>query len=141
MKLKMLEVFKIVFKKDDTGLIAKTYDGIVKPEDFEDVESGIALIILHIYHHKMIPEKVFGKCCTNDSLLEITFSKNAFGHFKVDSAAALLDGNDCENILTGLGELLMRLHLERMAKQEIRITLKKDSRTSSIDYTPEANLV
>lgn len=137
----MLEVFKITFKKDETGLIAKDYKGIVKPEDFNDVEAGISLVITHIYHNKMAPLKCFGKCCSTGNLLEITFSKNAMGHYNVDSAATELTTNDCENVLTGLGEILMRLHLERMAKDDIKITLKKDSRTSSVDFTPDSKLV
>lgn len=137
----MIQVFKIVFKKDEDGKIAKNYDGIIKPEDYNDVECGIAMVILHIYTHKMLPAQCFGKCCTNDNLLEIIFSKNAMGHFNVDSASAEVTLDDLENVLTGLGEILMRLHLERMAKEEIRITLKKDGRTSSIDYTNDEQLV
>ncbi len=141
MELKMLKVFKIVFKKDEDGMIAKDYTGIVKPQDYNDVESGISMVIGHIYMHKMMPAQCFGKCCDNGNLLEIVFSKNVLGHFNVDSAAAELTLNDCENILTGLGEILMRLHLERMAKEEIKITLKRDDRTSTIDFTPESKLV
>ena len=137
----MLQVFKIVFKTDKEGKIAKTYTGIIKPSDYNDIEAGISMVIQHIYLHKMTPLKVFGKCCTNGNLLEIVFSKNAMGDFNVDSAAAELTLNDCENVLTGLVEILMRLHLERMAKDEIKITLKKDERTSSVDFTPASNLV
>lgn len=137
----MLQVFKIVFKTDKDGKIAKTYTGIIKPEHYNDIEAGISMVIQHIYLHKMTPLQCFGKCCTNGNLLEIVFSKNAMGDFNVDSAAAELTINDCENVLTGLGELLMRLHLERMAKEEIKITLKKDDRTSSIDFTPAESLV
>lgn len=122
-------------------MIEKTYDGIIKPEDFNDIEAGIAIIINHIYMHKMTPLNVFGKSCGNDNLLEIVFSKNAMGDFTIDSASAELTIIDCENVLTGLGELLMRLHLERMAKEDINILLKKDPRTSSVDYTPDTNLV
>ena len=137
----MIQVFKIVFKKDEDGKIAKNYDGIIKPEDYNDVECGISMVIQHIYLHKMMPAQCFGKCCTSDNLLEIIFSKNAMGHFNVDSASAQVTLDDLENVLTGLGEILMRLHLERMAKEEIKITLKRDSRTSSIDFTPKSNLV
>ncbi len=141
MELKMLQVFKIVFKTDKEGKIAKTYTGIIKPSDYNDIEAGISMVVQHIYLHKMTPLKVFGKCCTNGNLLEIVFSKNAMGDFNVDSAASELTLNDCENVLTGLGEILMRLHLERMAKDEIKITLKKDDRTSSVDFTPASSLV
>lgn len=122
-------------------MIEKTYEGIVKPEDYNDIECGISVVIQHIYMHKMTPLKVFGKSCEGDNLLEIVFSKNAMGDFTIDSASAELTIIDCENVLTGLGELLMRLHLERMAKEDINILLKKDPRTSSIDYTPDTNLV
>jgi hypothetical protein len=141
MELKMLEVFKIVFKTDNEGKIAKTYTGIIKPGDYDEIEAGISVVIQHIYLHKMTPLKCFGKECTNGNLLEIILSKNAMGEFKVDSAASQLTINDCENVLTGLVEILMRLHLERMAKNNIKITLKKDDRTSSVDYTPASNLV
>lgn len=141
MELKMLQVFKVVFKKDKEGKIAKDYTGIIKPSDYNDIEAGIAMVVQHIYLHKMTPMKVFGKQCTNGNLLEIVFSKNAMGDFNVDSAASELDLNDCENVLTGLVEILMRLHLERMAKDEIKITLKKDDRTSSVDFTPASSLV
>ncbi|MHA2054775.1 MAG: hypothetical protein ACW99F_14405 [Candidatus Hodarchaeales archaeon] len=122
-------------------MISKTYQGIVSPKDFGDVESGIAIVIQHIYMHKMTPLQCFGKCCSNGNLLEIVFSKDSMGGFTVDTKASTITTNDCENILTGLGELLMRLHLERMAAEEIKITLKKDSSTSSIDYTPDEGLI
>ncbi len=141
MNLKMLQVFKIAFKKDETGMIAKNYEGIIKPTDYDQIEMGIAMVIQHIYTHKMNPEQCFGKCCSNGNLLEIVFSKNAMGDFNVDSLAAEITTNDCENVLTGLGEILMRLHLERMVKEEIKVTLKKDGRTSLIDYTPDSSLV
>jgi len=141
MELKFLQVYKIVFQKGEDGLISKEYQGIIKPENFGDIEAGIAMVMNHIYLHKMHPESCFGMICDNDNLLEIVFSKNATGDFRVDSCASVITTNDCENVLTGLGELLMRLHLERMAKDEIKITLKKDERTSSVDYTPEKSLV
>lgn len=122
-------------------MIEKTYEGIIKPEDYNDIESGIAVIIQHVYFHKQTPLKCFGKHCSTGNLLEIVFSKNAMGDFTIDSASAELTLIDCENVLTGLGELLMRLHLERMAKEDISILLKKDPRTSSVDYTPENKLV
>ena len=141
MELKMIQVFKITFAKDETGLIAKNYEGIIKPEDYDQIEMGISMVIQHIYTHKMNPEQCFGKCCEDGKLLEIIFAKNAMGDFNVDSLAAEITTNDCENVLTGLGEILMRLHLERMAKDEVKITLKKDDRTSLIDYTPDSGLV
>lgn len=134
-------MFKITFVKDESGMIAKNYEGIIKPEDYNDIEAGISMVIQHIYLEKMNPMQCFGKCCTNDNLVEIVFSKNAMGDFNVDSFAAEITTNDCENVLTGLGEILMRLHLERMAKDEIKVTLKKDDRTSLIDYTPDSSLV
>jgi len=141
MELKMLEVFKIAFKTDKDGKIAKSYTGIIKPSDYNDIEMGLSMVIQHIYLHKMTPLKCFGKCCTSGNLLEIVFSRNAMGDFNVDSAASELTLNDCENVLTGLIEILVRLHLERMAKDEIKITLKKDDRTSSVDFTPASSLV
>jgi len=134
-------VFKIIFKKDEDGKIAKTYNGIIKPQDYNDVETGLSMVIQHIYSHKMVPEQCFSCNCENDNLLEIVFLKDAMGKFEVKSAATQVTMNDCENVLTGLGEILMRLHLERMAKEEIKITLKKDDRTSSIDFTPSDQLV
>jgi len=141
MNLKMLQVFRITFKKDKTGMISKNYEGIIKPENYNDIESGISMVIQHIYQEKMNPEQCFEEDCINGNLLEIVFSKNVMGNFNVKSMAAEITTNDCENVLTGLGEILMRLHLERMAKEEIKITLNKDGRTSLIDYTPESKLV
>lgn len=141
MNLKSIQIYKITFKKGEDGLITKDYTGIIKPEDFGDVEAGISMVVQHIYMHKMKPQQCFGACCSNGNLLEIAFSKNAMGHLTVDSASAELTINDLENVLTGLVELLMRLHLERMAKEDIKITMKPDERTSSVDYTPESSLV
>ncbi|MEK0347058.1 MAG: hypothetical protein QQN44_01855, partial [Nitrosopumilus sp.] len=140
MELKMLEVFKVVFKTDKDGKIAKSYTGIIKPSDYNDIEMGLSMVIQHIYLHKMTPLKCFGKECSSGNLLEIIFCKNAMGDFNVDSAASELTVNDCENVLTGLIEILVRLHLERMAKDEIKITRKKDDRTSSVDFTPASSL-
>lgn len=137
----MLQVYKITFIKGEDGLITKTYDGIIKPEDYGDIEAGISMVATHVYLGKKNPQSCFGKCCDNDNLLEIVFSKNAIGDFSVDSFAATITTNDCENILTGLGELLMRLHLERMSKEEIRVTMKSDTNTSSVDYTPDSSLI
>ena len=92
----------------------------------------------NILKHLLV--KRWAQICTN-LITEIVFFKNAMGDFSVDSYAADLSTNDCDNVLTGLGELLMRLHLDRMAHQNVKITLKRDERTSSVDYTPESNLV
>ena len=141
MKLKTTQIFKIIFTKNDAGEIEKQYEGIIKPEDNNEIEAGIAQVINYIYGEKKTPEKVFGEELKNDNLLEIIFSQDAFGNMTINSMASTVTGDDCENILIGLGEILVRLHLERMAKKEIKITLKKDSRTSLIDYTPNAGLV
>lgn len=137
----MLQIFKITFKKDEGGMIVKEYEGIIKPEHNESIEAGISMVINHVYLHKMTPAECFGKSCLTDNLIEIVFSKNHLGDFMVDSCSSKITTNDCENVITGLGELLMRLHLERMANQDIKNTLKRDSRTSSVDYTPDSSLV
>lgn len=137
----MNEVFKVTFKRDDDGMIVKDYEGIIKPKDNNDIEMGLSIVIQHIYTHKSAPAQCIGKDCGTGNLLEIIFSKNAFSHYNVDTIATELTTVDLENILTGLVEVLMRLHLERMATEKIKISLKSDKRTSSIDYTPNENLV
>ncbi len=122
-------------------MITKNYEGIIKPKDYGDIEAGISMVIQHIYTHKMAPKSVFGMSSKDDNLLEIIFAENATGDFKIDSSSAVVTTNDCENIIIGLGELLMRLHLERMTKEGIKVTLNPDERTSSINYSPDSRLV
>lgn len=118
----------------------KNYEGIIKPEDYNDIEAGISIVIEHIYFHKKNPLECFGKNCMNDNLLEIIFTKNVMGEYHVDSLAAEITTNDCENVLTGLGEILMKLHLERMVKEEIKITLKPSDKVGLINYATDEQL-
>lgn len=134
---KFLDVYKITFSKNMNGQLIKKYEGILKPKDFEGVESGISIVLQHLYLHKMAPKGMFGVNYCPDSLFEIIISKNVKGHFRVGSSAAELTPNDCENIITGLAELLIVLHLERMEITGQEFTLKKDS----VDFTPESQLV
>ena len=142
MKLKTTQIFKIIFNKNDAGEIEKQYEGIIKPEDNNDIEAGLSMVIQHIYKEKLVPENVFPSGGVEDgNLLEIVFSQDGFGNMTIDSVSDIVGLNDCENILIGLCEILMRLHLERMKEKEIKVTLKKDGRTSLIDYTPDTGLV
>lgn len=137
----MIQIYKITFKIDDDGKMSKSYMGIIKPEDYENVEAGISMVIQHIYQQKMIPQNVFGLKNDEGNLLDIIFSKNAMGDCNVSTHADIVSMADCENIITGLGEILMRLHLERMKVDDIKITLKRDADNDTVDYTPDNQLV
>ncbi len=123
MEPKFLEVYKITFSKNMHGELLKNYEGLLKPEDFGDVETGISVVIQHLYLHKMAPVGMFGMKYCPDNLFEIIISKNAAKEFRIDSAASEITPNDLENIITGLVELLAKLHLERMEVTGEKFTL------------------
>lgn len=124
MEQKFLEVYKITFSKSMNGQLIKNYEGILRPKDFGDVETGISVVIQHLYLHKMSPKGMFGMKYCPDNLFEIIISKNAAEEFRIESSASTFTPNDCENIITGLVELLMKLHLERMDITGEKFTLK-----------------
>ena len=125
MEPKFLQVYKITFSKNMNGQLIKNYEGLLKPKDFGDVETGISVVIQHIYLHKMAPKGLmFGMKYCPDNLFEIIISKNIANEFRIESAASKITPNDLENIITGLVELLMKLHLERMDITGEKFTLK-----------------
>ncbi len=130
MEPKFLQVYKISFSKNKSGQLLKSYEGILRPQDYNDVETGISVVIQHLYLHKMSPKQMFGWKYCPTSLFEIIISKNPAGEFRIDSAAAEINANDCENIVTGLAELLVKLHLERMEITGEEFTLLRDSTPS-----------
>jgi len=139
-ELKLEEVFRISFDKGETGKIEKTFDGLIRKRNLEDIELGLSIVINHIYMNKETPDLISDCACT-DHLFLVTFAKNAMDEFKVKTYTAVLTKNDCENIITGLLEMLMKLHLERMVHNGIKITLAHDERTSPLDFKQDSELV
>ena len=67
------------------GQLIKNYEGILKPQDFGDVETGISVVIQHLYLHKMSPKGMFGMNYCPDNLFEIIISKNTANEFRIES--------------------------------------------------------
>ena len=67
---------------------------------------------------------MFGMHYCPDNLFEVIISKNPIDEFRIESSASQISPNDCENIITGLVELLMKLHLDRMKVTGEKFTLK-----------------
>ena len=140
MMLRSFEIFRISFKEED-GKIVKKFDGIIQPKDYDDIELGLAFVISYMLEEKKLPMIKSSEQCNNDNLFTIIFKKDAMNHYHVETLAAMVEPSTLENILLGLMSMQVKIHLERMTKNEIKLLLEQDDSIGTVNYTKDDDLV
>ena len=138
--LKQFEVFRISFIRNEDGMIEKQYQGIIAEKDYEDIEKGLASVIEYVTHEKQLPENCTGVCCPDDTLLTIIFKRNAMRQFNVETLSAQVELNDLENVLSGLMFMQIKIHLDKLVKSDIKLTLKQDDSISPLSFATDDEL-
>lgn len=138
--MKSTEIYKVIFKKGETGRLEKKFEGVISEQDYDNIEHGLMIVTTHIMMYRNCPEKIIAQS-TPDDFFTIVFEKNAVSEFRVRTGCCVITPEDCENIITGLLEMTMKLHLDRMVRQGIKVNLVRDDKVSPLDFRSADELV
>lgn len=139
MLLEQFEILKITFKMVD-GQIVKEFSGVLQPKDYENIEVGLATVIEFITRLKQLPSSTVDGDVKEDTPFTIIFKKDVMDKYFVETIAISVIPEELENILSGLMLMQIKIHMEKMVKKKIKMTLKHDNSIGVVNFSTDEQL-